>query len=230
MAQSFTLFPRLPPELRLKIWHEALEVECESQYIIFDLKRRVLCPKRHNISPYLNLCRESRAEALGFYTDDFPVYIDCLFWDPWQVGLVYVNLARMTVVTVWNRSNASGLSSEPRLTPWFPKVTHVLREEHCSSVRKLIELRFLPQYPFDRWVVDLTNIHNHQCPNLLSYGRIIFDRDDYLRQIYDMHTRLDEIVRQMLDSIESGHGSVTWNDMRRRNGLPDLYDFGLTHP
>jgi len=73
---EFTLFPNLPLELRIKIWHHAISVPR-----IVEMEK-VVCsgPSKHaygdrwhyrikNPPPLLRACAESRREALGLYTN-----------------------------------------------------------------------------------------------------------------------------------------------------------------
>jgi hypothetical protein len=79
-TSSFTLFPKLPVELRLRIWRHAISVPQIIEYGKVIVSKRLLLPngkkgptKREwcfrtlNPSPLLRACRESRVEALPLY-------------------------------------------------------------------------------------------------------------------------------------------------------------------
>ncbi|KAI1320311.1 hypothetical protein F5Y16DRAFT_417502 [Xylariaceae sp. FL0255] len=74
---EFTVFRRLPKELRLEIWEEALREELHIRrtqlvLILHDFKRIV--PMKHLVSPFLSVNRESRSCALKQYKTKLSVY------------------------------------------------------------------------------------------------------------------------------------------------------------
>ena len=91
--RTFPQFVRLPPELRLQIWHHAMPAQvlyfttpsCEMKSIPPDLLRF-----SHFQSPILNVCREARESRISYYktTFQFRSHMEShmprepIYWDP----------------------------------------------------------------------------------------------------------------------------------------------------
>jgi len=72
--EEFTLFPNLPTEIRLSIWHSALS---QPQRVIFKIVQtpfstnRAFMKRITRVNPLLHVSRESRAESLRAYKRSF---------------------------------------------------------------------------------------------------------------------------------------------------------------
>jgi hypothetical protein len=93
---QFHLFPSLPPELRLKIWSyshhpRTIPIECEKAIVSASKPRRFVKAFTSPIRPpsILQICRESREEALPLYT--------ALFRTSYSKGWTYICLPVDTV-------------------------------------------------------------------------------------------------------------------------------------
>lgn len=74
---TFELFPKLPPELRAKIWDEALYEESSVRIVpVWTEGKAVGCvlPTKQLISPFLFVSRESRSRAVLVYDTSLPVW------------------------------------------------------------------------------------------------------------------------------------------------------------
>ncbi|KAI0831592.1 hypothetical protein F5Y06DRAFT_307732 [Hypoxylon sp. FL0890] len=68
MAQlHFSMFSKLPLEIRLQIWRMALHQETEKRFVIVDVMERFVYPMRRLISPLLAVNTESRETAMAFF-------------------------------------------------------------------------------------------------------------------------------------------------------------------
>ncbi|KAI2617733.1 hypothetical protein GGS26DRAFT_576157 [Hypomontagnella submonticulosa] len=151
MSTAFTLFPRLPPELRLMIWKEALVYESSRHYIACGshrAKRKIektgysvwLRPTPDIASVILRVCCESRALALEFYPNVLPVRLVEIHRKAREKerGCVHLDLKRVR------------LAHLPRLPLTDDKqmMTRILTMEERNSVRNIVSLRIPSLYVY----------------------------------------------------------------------------------
>lgn len=84
--EKFTLFPDLPAEIRLSIWHEALAIP---QKVIFEVvqtpfsSNRAFMKRVTKVHPLLHVSQESRGEALRIYLKNRESRNEDI-WDIWR--------------------------------------------------------------------------------------------------------------------------------------------------
>ncbi|KAI0892508.1 hypothetical protein F4806DRAFT_505470 [Annulohypoxylon nitens] len=101
---GFQFFPRLPAELRIMIWREALEFESRTQCIqVHPLTNfEVLLPRRETVTRIIWACSESRALADEFYPHILAVYPPGIEGRIKSKGCIRINLERVTLVQLRN--------------------------------------------------------------------------------------------------------------------------------
>jgi hypothetical protein len=187
---SFTYFPKLPAEIRLKIWKDALP---EPRVIRIQLKFETRQPrnegqkKKPQVSRFvasrpspvgLRVCRESRIEALKEYQIGFPTKTS-----PAQTYVNY-NLDTFVLDTLGAYFPHTGRAMMNDTTSATRKKRPVILHKEFSKIRFLvIDERFL-------WTVDRL-LTKTSFPCLETVSIIVFDKSNssLMKGFYNLEER-----------------------------------------
>ncbi|XXG98614.1 hypothetical protein Hte_004939 [Hypoxylon texense] len=233
MSSSFTLFPSLPPELRQTIWREALENERYRYILVYQAPSgMVLQPK--STSPFLVLCRESRALALTFYSTAFDVISEgtaSILDGRWVIkvhrGSLRVNLD--SDVFVWffgpPPSDWSDADLKDEFNGWFDREDleemMMLRdkEQFMSSVRRTLYVNLGEHLPPD--TVLLGGVDEEWLPtNTIFCGFVAPNKDDCLTQEGHLLSPR-RFLQHLMDKMRSNSASVNYRYGYRDDSWPD---------
>ncbi|KAK8094995.1 hypothetical protein PG997_001680 [Apiospora hydei] len=140
----------LAPELREKIWKEALELEAENRVVFydhtFDSHGPRIIPRKQLVSPMMGICRETRRFARLFYPVQLKVYrmrpitveVSDVFPIPDEAGAVYLRPESDHFVTIQKGFAASFLRVRDETEPFAQYISSRLDGDMLAMVRNLV--------------------------------------------------------------------------------------------
>ncbi|KAE9366646.1 hypothetical protein N431DRAFT_445360 [Stipitochalara longipes BDJ] len=224
--RTFTCFPKLAPEIRIKIWKEACKVTrnvdlwVEIGWWLSNIDGTLpgyphFFRSQSRPPAVLSVCRESRAEGLKFYTLDFGIKVEMF-----PGGGVSSTASRPSRVYFNWKYDRLCLMNPDDFEPYFDDKHDLASEVLNRYVEK--GLRFLALNIWNRcWFPGC-----HVTWNMIPWGRklepvVLFSLPDLAGAINFVDIEVDDIVDKIHDSPHHGSNDQ-WRLSQLKNRLQSV--------
>lgn len=207
---GFQCFPRLPAEIRLTIWREALEFESRTQCIQVHPHRnfKFLLPRRETVTRIIWACSESRALADEFYPHILAVYSPSIERRIKSKGCIRINLERVTLV------QSVQLCERPLACPTRRTRTLALSKENRKLIHKISLITSLSGqhliYRPEKPLIKFRNLTSYKILYTMGSGR--YFREDALHN-FTRHVAGPRVWQPEL--LQGGRLTERWETINR---------------